>query len=217
MTGSKTIVHLLRHGEVYNPEGILYGRLSGYGLSDLGHEMAIAAAENLAGRDIVHVGHSPLLRAEQTAEPVAASHRLDPVGDANLLEPTNVFEGQRVSVGDGALRQPKYWWHMRDPFTPSWGEAYISVARRMINAVETARRAARGSEAVLVSHQLPIWTTRRFLERKRLWHDPRKRQCGLASITSLHFEGPTVTHIDYTEPAAALVLKSETAKRAKGA
>ncbi|MFC4334929.1 histidine phosphatase family protein [Salininema proteolyticum] len=217
MTGSKTIVHLLRHGEVHNPEGILYGRLTGYGLSALGHEMAIAAAEFLAGRDIVHVAHSPLLRAEQTAEPVAASHRLDPHIDADLIEPTNVFEGKRVSVGDGALRQPRYWWHLRDPFTPSWGEPYLSVARRMTHAIEAARRQARGSEAVLVSHQLPIWTARRFTERKSLWHDPRKRQCALASVTSLHFDGPAVSHIDYAEPAAALILKSESAKHAKGA
>ncbi|RRR96513.1 histidine phosphatase family protein [Glycomyces terrestris] len=217
MSGTKTIVHLLRHGEVHNPEGLLYGRLPGYGLSELGREMALAAAERLAGRDVVHVGSSPLQRAQETAEPVAASHRLHAVTYDGIVEAGNSFEGLKVGVGDGALRHPRYWWRLRDPFRPSWGEAYLDIARRMMDALDKARAAADGSEAVLVSHQLPIWTVRRFAERKRLWHDPRNRECSLASITSFVYEGESLTRIEYSEPAAHLVLKSATAKRAKGA
>ncbi|WP_100448658.1 histidine phosphatase family protein [Glycomyces xiaoerkulensis] len=217
MSGSKTIVHLLRHGEVHNPDGVLYGRLPGYTLSDLGREMALAAAEKLAGRDVVHVGCSPLQRARETAEPIAASHRMDATVYDDLIEADNSFEGLRVGVGDGALGRPRYWWRMRDPFKPSWGEPYVDIARRMMRAAQAAREAAEGSEAVLVSHQLPIWTLRRFAERKRLWHDPRRRECGLASLTSLVFEGTGIERVEYSEPAAYLVLKSETAKRAKGA
>ena len=217
MSGAKTIVHLLRHGEVHNPDGILYGRIPGFGLSDLGREMALAAAEKLAGRDIVHVGASPLQRAQETAEPIAASHQLDTTTHEGLIEAGNSFEGLRVGVGDGALSRPKYWWRLRDPFKPSWGEPYIEIARRMMQAVEAGRSAAEGSEAVLVSHQLPIWTVRRFAERKRLWHDPRNRECALASLTSFVFEGTRLDRIEYSEPASHLVLKSESARRAKGA
>ncbi|THV43310.1 histidine phosphatase family protein [Glycomyces buryatensis] len=217
MSGSKTIVHLLRHGEVHNPTGVLYGRIPGFGLSDLGREMALAAAERLAGRDVVHVGASPLQRAQETAEPIAASHRMETTTYDGLIEAGNSFEGLKVGVGDGALRHPKYWWRLRDPFRPSWGEAYIEIARRMMTAIEQARIAAEGGETVLVSHQLPIWTVRRFIERKRLWHDPRHRECSLASITSVVFEGDKVDRVEYSEPAAHLVLKSESAKRAKGA
>jgi broad specificity phosphatase PhoE len=217
MSGSKTIVHLLRHGEVHNPDGILYGRIAGFGLSDLGHEMALAAAEELAGRDIVHVGASPLQRAQETAEPIAASHQLDTVTYEGLIEAGNSFEGKRIGVGDGALRHPRYWWRLRDPFKPSWGEAYIDIARRMMAVIETARAAAESSEAVLVSHQLPIWTARRFAERRRLWHDPRNRECSLASLTSFVYEGTELVRVEYSEPAAHLLLKSEAARRAKGA
>ncbi|MFB9659243.1 histidine phosphatase family protein [Glycomyces mayteni] len=217
MSGSKTIVHLLRHGEVHNPEGILYGRLPGYGLSELGREMAVAAAERLAKRDIVHVGASPLQRAQETAEPVAASHRLHTVTYDGVIEAGNSFEGLKVGVGDGALREPRYWWRLRDPFRPSWGEAYLDIARRMMDAVDKARAAADGAEAVIVSHQLPIWTVRRFAERKRLWHDPRKRQCALASVTSFVYEGESLARVEYSEPAAHLVLRSASARRAKGA
>ncbi|MFB0944461.1 MAG: histidine phosphatase family protein, partial [Candidatus Nanopelagicales bacterium] len=63
-----TTVHLLRHGEVYNPQGVLYGRLPGYFLSDLGRKMADRAASALANRDIATVISSPMERAQQTAE-----------------------------------------------------------------------------------------------------------------------------------------------------
>lgn len=210
-------MHVLRHGEVHNPTKILYGRLPDFHLSELGRQMAKAAAEHLAGRDITHVVASPLERAQETAEPFAEQFELETARDVRLIESANYFEGRKVSVGDGALGNPRHWWVLRDPITPSWGEAYLVIAQRMFEAVQAARVAAEGHEAVCVSHQLPIWTLRRYVEKKRLWHDPRKRQCGLASLTSFHFEGATVAKIEYAEPAAALVAMSPTARTAKGA
>lgn len=103
------------------------------------------------------------------------------------------------------------------PGHPLLGEAYRAIAERMFAALHAARVAAEGREAVLVSHQLPIWTLRRHVERKRLWHDPRRRQCGLASLTTFHFDGAKVVGIGYSEPAAHLVAMSATARTAKGA
>jgi len=213
----ETVVHVLRHGEVHNPGKILYGRLPGFRLSELGAQMAKAAAQALADRDIVHVVASPLERAQETAEPIAAQFKLPVAADERLLESTNWFEGKRFSVGDGALRDPRNWWVLRDPVTPSWGEPYKLIGERMLAALHAARANAEGHEAVCVSHQLPIWTLRRFVERKRLWHDPRTRQCGLASLTSFHFEGEKVVGIAYSEPAAHLVAMSPGARTAKGA
>ncbi len=214
---TKTTVHVFRHGEVFNPTKILYGRLPDFHLSELGHQMAKAAAQALAGRDVTHVVASPLERAQETAAPIAAEFKLDIATDVRLIESSNYFEGKRVSVGDGAFSNPRHWWVLRDPITPSWGEAYLVIAQRMFEALQAARVAAEGHEAVCVSHQLPIWTLRRYVEGKRLWHDPRKRECGLASLTSFRFEGSKVVGIDYTEPAAHLVALSATAKTAKGA
>lgn len=204
----QTIVHLLRHGEVYNPDKILYGRLPGFVLSDLGHQMAQRVGETLKDRDIVEVWASPLERAQQTATPLAELKGLDILTDDRIIEADNVFEGQRVSIGDGVLRQPKAWRYLYDPFTPSWGEPYKEVAARMSSAVASAREAARGHEILLVSHQLPVWISRLDFEDRRLWHDPRKRQCNLASLTSLAFEGDDLKAIVYTEPAADLVAKA---------
>lgn len=213
----RIVVHLLRHGLVHNPAGILYGRLPGYHLSDLGREMAERAANFLAEADITYLASSPLERAAETAAPLAAKLGLPVVTDARLIEPTNIFEGTAFAVGDGVLRRPGNWRKVRDPFTPSWGEPYLSIARRMLGAVYQAVSAATeaagesgadgpvGHEAVLVSHQLPIWTLRRFVEGRRLWHNPARRQCGLASVTSLTFVGGVLESVSYREPAADLV------------
>ena len=206
--GVRTVVHVMRHGEVYNPSKILYGRIPGFRLSQLGEEMAEVVASSLAKNDITYVVASPLERAQQTATPIANLHKLNLATDHNLIESENVFEGQRVSVGDGVLRNPRTWRHLWNPFRPSWGEPYVQVAARMRVAIEDARRNAIGHEAVCVSHQLPIWVARLDAEKRSFLHDPRKRQCSLASLTSFVFDDEKLVSVEYREPAAELVEKS---------
>ncbi|QZY46981.1 histidine phosphatase family protein [Mycolicibacterium austroafricanum] len=197
----KTVVHVMRHGEVHNPEKILYGRLADYHLSERGQAQAHAVAEWLAARDIIHVVASPLERAQETAAPIAARHGLIVDVDDELIESTNVFQGQRVSPGDGALRDPRNWWHLRNPRRPSWGEPYAEIAARMKRAVARAREAADGHEAVCVSHQLPVETLRRAMTDRPLHHFPTKRMCNLASVTSFYFHDETCVGWGYSELA----------------
>jgi broad specificity phosphatase PhoE len=199
----KTVVHVVRHGEVHNPAGVLYGRLPNFTLSARGEQQALVVAEHLRDNDITYVVSSPLERARQTVAPIADSHRLDPMVDDRLIEAGNVFEGMRVGVGDGALRDPRNWPKLYNPFRPSWGEPYLEIAHRMLAAVHRARTAAAGHEAVCVSHQLPIVTVRRFCEGRRLWHDPRRRQCSLASITSFTFNDEELVNVSYRDPVGA--------------
>jgi broad specificity phosphatase PhoE len=201
VSNETTVVHLVRHGEVENPTGVLYGRLPDFHLSESGRSMADADAAALAGRDIVLVRSSPLERARETAEPIAQKLGLEIELDERLIEPWNVFEGKTVGVGDGSLRRPEYWKHLRNPLLPSWGEPYASVAARVMAAADAAYEDAEGHEAVLVSHQLPIWVTRRAVEGRRLWHRPDRRQCALASITSLVYRDGRVVAVKYIEPA----------------
>jgi broad specificity phosphatase PhoE len=200
--GERTVVHLLRHGEVHNPGGILYGRLPGFRLSDAGEAMARRAADWFADRGVTHLVSSPLERAQQTAAPLAAELGLPVRIDERLIEAANDFQGMKVG-GGGALGHPRHWWKLRNPFRPSWGEPYDEIAARMLAAVDTAREEARGSATVLVSHQLPIWTLRMHLEGRRYVHDPRRRECGLASVTSVTYDGDRMTGISYAEPAGA--------------
>jgi len=199
----QTRVHVVRHGEVHNPSGILYGRLPGFRLSDTGRAQAVAVADALADREIVAVVASPLQRAQETAGPIAAKHGLAVDTDPDLIESANFFEGRRVGPGDGAWRDPRFWWRLRDPFTPSWGEPYADIAARMTSAVDKARVRGAGQEVVCVSHQLPVWTLRLHLTGRRLWHDPRRRECSLASVTTLVYEGDRLVDVEYRRPAGA--------------
>ena len=200
-----TVVHVLRHGEVHNPSKVLYGRLPDFHLSDLGRAMADRIAERLCDEDLTHVVASPLERAQETARPTADALGLPVATDDRLIEAGNVFQGMTFGVGDGSLRRPTHWKHLVNPFRPSWGEPYVEIAERMLAAVAAARDAARGHQALAVSHQLPIWTARSFATGRRLWHDPRKRQCSLASLTSFTYEGDDLVSVSYEEPARDLL------------
>lgn len=201
-----TLVHVLRHGEVHNPQGILYGRRPGFHLSERGVRMAERIADSIGDRDIVHMRTSPLERAQETAAPLAGRLGLTPEIDPRVIESTNKFEG--LNFGEGPmtlLKRPHLWRHLYNPFKPSWGEPYEDMAARMLAAVYDARDAARGHEAVVVSHQLPIWTLRLFAEGKSFLHDPRKRECTLCSLTTLQFEDDRLDKVLYSEPAGDLI------------
>jgi len=202
---NRTVVHLMRHGEVHNPTGVLYGRMPDFHLSDLGREMAETVGAHLSDHDVTVVVASPLDRAQETAGPIASAHGLSIITDKRVIEAGNYFEGKTFGVGDGSLKYPKHWLKLVNPFKPSWGEPYREIVDRMTAAVDDARAKARGHEAVIVSHQLPVWTMRSQLEGRHLWHDPRARECSLASLTSLTFVADELESITYSEPAAALL------------
>ena len=216
MGQNRTIVHLVRHGEVDNPAGLLYGRLPDYHLSELGTEMAERVAEHFRERDVVHLRSSPLERAQETAAPLADALGLPVVIDDRVIEAANYLEGLRLSF-DGALRHPKNWLYFRNPLKPSWGEAYTEILTRMRPAMKEAGDAASGHEAVIVTHQLPIWVARSNAEGRRMVHDPRKRQCTLGSVTSFTYIDSRVTSVSYSEPAAQLLRPHQTKKFVAGA
>jgi len=199
-------IHVMRHGEVENPEKILYGRQPGWRLSSRGQEMAETVAKWSAALDLGALHASPLQRAQETAAPIAAQHKLAIHTDPNLIEAANIFEGKKFELGSGVLRHPTSWWHLRNPAKPSWGEPYSEQIERMLAAVFSARDAAKGKDALVVSHQLPIWILRSVVEGRRLLHDPRKRICTLASVTSFHLDDEgMISGVSYAEPAKHLL------------
>ena len=196
---TKTTVHLVRHGEVYNPKKILYGRMPGYHLSSRGNSMAVATSKFFRGRDVTYLAASPLERAQETARPIAEVTGCEVQTREDILEAGNTFEGLRTKGWRSQLINPVRWRHMTNPFKPSWGESYDAILERMWDAVIDARDIAEGHEAVMVSHQLPIVMVQRQVQGKTLAH--MSRQCDLASVTSLVFEGGRVVDWAYNTPA----------------
>lgn len=209
-------IHLVRHGEVFNPQGVLYGRLPGYGLSDLGRRMARAAADDLVARDrpVGLLVSSPLQRTLQSAEPIAEAFGLEPRLDERVIEPQNRFEGLKLHGRDSALRDVRNWGYLVNPWEPSWGEPFRSIVRRMLHAMHDAWEATPSGDAVIVSHQLPIWMVHRRVVGRSLAHDPRRRRCALSSITSFELRGPTgpgtgrFVEVGYRDPAAGLAAEA---------
>ncbi|HLQ37756.1 MAG TPA: histidine phosphatase family protein, partial [Planctomycetota bacterium] len=79
---------------------------------------------------------SPLLRAQQTAAPIAAAHGLPVLNDHRLIESRNFFEGRKFEASPRLLRDPRMWSVLRNPLKPSWGEPYTEIAERMLRAAE---------------------------------------------------------------------------------
>lgn len=203
-------IHLVRHGEVHNPDRVLYGRLPGFGLSDLGKQMALASATAWkdAAVDVRRIVASPLQRTQESAAPWSEAFGLEVALDERLIEPTNRYEGQPPGFTKRSLGRPAEWPWIANPFRPSWGEAYESIANRMLAAIATAWESVDDGDVVLVSHQLPIWMVHRRLAGEQLWHDPRKRRCDLSSITTVERVPATssgrFTEVGYADPAQAL-------------
>jgi broad specificity phosphatase PhoE len=205
-------IHLVRHGEVLNPGRVLYGRIPGFGLSDLGVRMATLAASDLAARDrtFSRIIASPLQRTRESAEPVSLALGLAVDIDERIIEPTNEFEGSQMRGRDSAVLKPRNWKYLLNPFRPSWGEPYRSIVDRMMTAIVEAGESVSDGDVVLVSHQLPIWMVNRHLSRKSLAHFPGSRECSLSSITTLEWLDPAnpsagLHVVGYVEPANELL------------
>ena len=200
------VIHFVRHGEVHNPEKILYGLQPGWKLSERGNQMAEVIAQWSTDLNLGAIHASPLQRAQETVAPIIKSHHLQLKTDKNLIEASNIFEGKKFELGSGVLKHPKSWRHLYNPWRPSWGEPYDQIINRMLKALFTARDSAGGKDAVCVSHQLPIWILRSAVEGRRLLHDPRKRECTLASVTSFELDNEgMVSNVSYSEPARHLL------------
>ena len=206
LSAMSSTVHVVRHGEVENPEKILYGRQPGWRLSNRGQEMAQVLGEWSKAIDLGALHVSPLQRAQETAAPIAKAHGIAITTDDRLIEAANIFEGKSFELGSGVLKHPTSWRHLYNPWKPSWGEPYEEQINRMLAGIFAAKEAANGKDAIVVSHQLPIWITRSAIEGRSMLHDPRKRECTLASVTSVHFDDDgVISGLTYSEPAAHLL------------
>ena len=205
----ETLVHLIRHGKVFNPDNIRYGCAPGFHLSDLGREQARACGKFLATQaPLAALVSSPLERATETAAIVAAELAITDVPtDDRLIEAANRFDGLHRYAFLHPWRWPRLW----NPFAPSWGESFKQITARMRSAIEERRVA--GAAIALVSHQAPIWIARQSYEApgRVPWLGRKGVRCTQASVTTLRFDGDRYLGHTYWAPPEVAALQPDAA------
>lgn len=190
-------IHLVRHAEVENPHNIWYGRLEGYPLSEPGRRRAVALGEYFTSVPLAAVYASPMERAQETAQAISGPHGLAIETCDDLIESASFLEGQQAARR--VFLKPGNWRYLRNPFSPSWGEPYASVAARMVRAIDRIRLAHPGEEVVAVSHMTPIQIGRLAIEGRPLRPWMAKVPCARGSVTTLVFDGDRYLRTLYRE------------------
>jgi broad specificity phosphatase PhoE len=189
-------VHLVRHGEVENPKGVIYGRLPGFHLSERGKKQAEAASERLADSDVGAIWSSPMERAQETADAINERQGLEIVIDDRLIESRTTVEGVGRTL-KSFLSSPRHWWHFRNPWTPSWGESFVEIKARMLDVIDDATGSTDGRDLVIVSHQTPILVARLALARRSVPPWLAFTPCGTGSITTLVVDNGVLREASY--------------------
>lgn len=192
-------LHFVRHAQVINPEGVIYERIPGYGITDKGHQMARAAAEMANSLNISAFYTSPLQRAKESAAPWQELYGVTPVEENRVIENWNKFAGLKIDAKT-LLRRPQLIINFHDPFKPSWSEPYVEIQQRMLAAAKDAWENTDGGDVVFVSHQLPIVMLQRTAQGLSLPHYPKDRKCELSSISSFEFVDDRLVMLDYVVP-----------------
>ena len=215
-----TTIHFVRHGEVHNPDHILYERLPGFHLSDRGRRMAEATARYLAANPQTNTAaaiySSPLDRTRETAQAILTAlsetrmarneEPLELVTDQRIIEAGNNFRGTRIGHGEGALWRNGNWRLVTNLWKPSWGESYRQIAARVGAFAQEKVREHAGQQIIVVSHESPIWSYRHLLETGHPEHNMLLRHTALASVTLITYDSQTgnVMSITYVDPAAGV-------------
>lgn len=157
-----TTLLVVRHAEVHNPRDIVYGRLPRFGLSVRGREQAERTARFLAARPVSVIVTSPLLRARQTAQILAAYHPQAALRrSAALLEVRTGYQGS-----PNTILKPGFSFY--DPLKEPGDETMTDVFARMLQLLRRLVRQHVGQTVVTVSHGDPIAILRVGLEGRAL-------------------------------------------------
>lgn len=147
-----TVIHFVRHGDVHNPQKILYARLPRFRLSDVGRSQAAAAGDYLKTRPLTAVYSSPMLRARQTAQAIAAHHPDAPLRISRLITETHTpYEG--ASLQDLLATD----WNLFEGIPPEY-EQTEDIFARASRFIRRVRRQHPNEEVAAVSHgHILLW------------------------------------------------------------
>lgn len=182
---SATRLLLVRHAEVNNPKRVLYGRLPRFSLSASGRAQAQALAGRLASEPVAAIYTSPLLRARQTADAIAARHPGLCVRRSRLLQEVgSAWEGTALADFPEGFNTFD---HRRAPED----ESIAAILARMLRFLELVRRRHPGRTTVAVTHGDPITILRVHLKGLPVTVPAIRGDdyAGLCSITELRLCG----------------------------
>ncbi len=180
---------LVRHGEVLNPDRVVYADLAGYPLSDRGRSQAAEAASLLPPRSKIVT--SPLQRAVETAGIIAVELDATMEVDQALTEWrfATRWAGNRWEALDDAFPEELDAYLDHPDRLPFGDESLDALAERVVGAILRHRDAADGP-LVIVSHQDPIQAGRLSLTGRPLI-DLHQDKPAHGSIVTLEGMGAT--------------------------
>ncbi len=163
----QTVIYLVRHGDVHNPDGVFYERLPGFYLSELGITQAHTLGKFLSDKKISAIYASPLERTNQTADIIASyQHGLNVIHDKRLLEVSSVKRGQKQA--DLAAER---WNFYKPKYTKLGGEKLSDIWKRINSFFKEAVQKHKGQAIVVVSHGDPVMISMVKHKGKRLTVD----------------------------------------------
>jgi broad specificity phosphatase PhoE len=199
----RTPVYLVRHCDVENPAGVLYGHLPGFGLSARGVRQAHALGRFFAATQVRQIYTSPLERAQQTAHIIASY--LDGVAVTTTPELVEAQFGrylQGVKPRDVVWRRPLWLVHMIRPGLLRRDETVPQMAARVREPIDRLLRDQPGAGGICVSHGDPI---------QAYWVEAEGRspfalhrlQCAKGGMLELEYEADRLVAKTYRPPMEA--------------
>jgi broad specificity phosphatase PhoE len=179
-----TTLYFVRHGDVHNPDQILYARLPGFRLSTLGETQAAAAGTYFKDRPLAAIYSSPQHRAQQTAGAIAQYHPALTIQTLELLDEIHSpFEGRPLADLDAMG------WRLYTNL-PAGYETAEDIMTRVVATIQQMRAAYPGQEVVCVSHGDVVLAARYWAKGIPFNDNTKNREAlypATASITALSF------------------------------
>ena len=204
-----TRVLLMRHADVENPQGVIYGHLPGFRLSELGRAQAAAVGRSLRDRGIRRIVHSPLDRARETAEIVNAQlpspAPLIPESELREAEFGRYLQG--VKRWQIPVRRPRFFVHKLRRGALAGDESIETLGRRVLDVVHRVAREHPDEVSLLVSHADPLQATWILLDKRpQTEREMYHRQVEKAAILDLEMQGDRVVSTRYIPPPKATTV-----------
>ena len=189
----KTTVYLVRHGEVHNPQRVIYGRIPGFQLSEKGRKQAHALGKHLSDKKLTAIYASPLERTHETATYIHKHHNhLSITHDERIIECYTPLEGEKIEIVE------KSNWNFYAPeFIKKGGESLEDIWSRMSVFLEEKVKLHAGEEIAVVSHGDPIMiTASQHTGKPLIVESIRGEYVETAKGYQIEFDGTNVTTVN---------------------